>query len=106
MPLKKTEYSSTSTEDTTHNNPTRLNQAVAQPQNLPPRLELQWYKPPAVGNEEAICPIPQATLIASAPPTSHMITAPPNPAALKAAGKAEIPPARIQMIENEIAKFE
>ena len=33
-------------------------------------------------------------------------TAPPGPAALKAAGKAEMPPARIQMIENEIAKFE
>ena len=59
-----------------------------------------------MGKEEAICPIPKATLKARMPPTSQIRKAPPDPSALNAAGKAEIPPARIQMMENEIAKFE
>src|SRR5215207_5611145 len=50
--------------------------------------------------------MPKATDIARAPPINQINTAPPGPAALKAAGKAEMPPARIQMIENDIAKLE
>src|SRR5690242_3301200 len=42
----------------------------------------------------------------NAPPTSQPMNAPPPPVALKASGNAEMPPARIQMIENEIAKLE
>src|ERR1051326_3192946 len=40
------------------------------------------------------------------PPMNHPTNAPPPPVELKAAENEEIPPARIQMIENEIAKFE
>src|SRR6266508_1967809 len=100
MPLKNTEYNNTSTAETTAIKPTRLNQAVAQPQNFPPRWELQWYKPPAVGKDEAICPMPQATLMASARPFSQIMNAPQDPEALKAGGNAEITPARIQMNET------
>ncbi len=39
----------TSTEDTTKIRPSRLTKAVAQPQPRPPRIDDQWYNPPAVG---------------------------------------------------------
>src|SRR5215472_464673 len=41
--------------------PTRLNHAVVQPQPRPPRIDAQWYSPPAVGNADAICAIVAAT---------------------------------------------
>src|SRR3982751_5583644 len=41
--------------------PARLNQAVAQPQPRPPRIDAQWYRPPAVGKAEATWPIVAAT---------------------------------------------
>src|SRR5690349_11628934 len=40
------------------------------------------------------------------PPTNQPTNAPPPPVELKAAANDEIPPAKIQIIENEIAKFE
>src|SRR5215212_8752354 len=105
-PLKNTRYKYTSTDDTTKIRPSRLNQAVSQPQNFPPRIEPQWYKPPAVGYAEAICPMLKATNRLNRPPTNQPTNAPPPPVELKAAANEEIPPARMQMIENEIAKFE
>src|SRR5687768_16674125 len=47
-----------------------------------------------------------ATSSENAPPTNQPMNAPPPPVELNASGKAEIPPAKIQIIENEIAKFE
>src|SRR5271165_4023758 len=45
--------------------PTRLNQAVAQPQPRPPRIDAQWYRPPAVGKAEASWPIVAETTSAN-----------------------------------------
>ena len=41
--------------------PSRLSQAVSQPQPRLPRMEAQWYSPPAVGKAEAIWAMPRAT---------------------------------------------
>ena len=40
--LKKGSHTPKFTEATTNTSPSRLNHAVAQPQPLPPRMELQW----------------------------------------------------------------
>ena len=47
--LLNSRYTPTSTEETTKIRPSRLTKAVAQPQPRPPRMEDQWYSPPAVG---------------------------------------------------------
>src|SRR5687767_13245030 len=99
-------YRPTSTDATTKIRPIRLNQAVAQPQPLPPRIELQWYRPPAVGYADAICAIAIATMKANMPPTSQPIPIDAPPAALSPVPNAVMPPATIQMIANEIAKLE
>src|SRR5215468_6128684 len=86
--------------------PARLNQAVAQPQPRPPRIADQWYSPPAVGNVEASCPIVAATARANRPASGQPrpIAAPPtlhNPR-----WNDVTPPARMQMIDRDNAKFE
>src|SRR4051812_13454757 len=86
--------------------PARLNQAVTQPQPLPPRMLAQWYSPPAVGKAEATWPMVSATTSENrqqvgqpspmlAPPTLHRPT-----------WKDVTPPARMQMIDSDRAKLE
>ena len=86
--------------------PARLNHAVAQPQPRPPRIAAQWYSPPAVGNADATCPIVAATHSENRHTSGQPrpIAAPPteqNPT-----WNDVIPPARMQMIDSEMAKFE
>src|SRR5450432_3966424 len=61
-------YVPTLTAAVTKISPNRLSQAVAQPQPLPPRIELQWYRPPAVGNAEATWAMHRATINAKPKP--------------------------------------
>ena len=42
-------YTPKLTDATTKIMPSKLNHAVHQPKPLPPKIEPQWYKPPAVG---------------------------------------------------------
>ena len=83
-----------------------MNQAVAQPQPRPPRIELQWYRPPAVGYAEAIWAIAIATINANRAPTGQPMPIDAPPAALRPVPNAVMPPATMQMIANEIAKLE
>src|SRR5436305_14674618 len=86
--------------------PARLSHAVPQPQPLPPRIDAQWYSPPAVGNAEATWPIVAATAREkretsgqpspiAAPPTLH-----------RPRWNDVMPPATMQMIASEMAKLE
>src|SRR5262249_7437182 len=86
--------------------PARLNHAVAQPQPRPPRMNAQWYSPPAVGNAEPSCAIVSAKhrVIDQHAGQPSPIAAPPS--ALRPCGNDVTQPAKTQMIENEIAKFE
>ena len=83
-----------------------LNHAVAQPQPRPPRMLLQWYSPPAVGNALAIWPMPSATTTAKMTPSGQPMPMLAPPAAVNPFGNAVMPPARMQMIEKLMAKLE
>src|SRR6516164_9024443 len=86
--------------------PARLNQAVAQPQPRPPRIADQWYSPPAVGKVEASWPIVAATASANRLTSGQPrpIDAPPTPQNPR--WNDVIPPARMQLIDRDNAKFE
>src|SRR4051812_14365051 len=75
-------YNPTSTDATTKIRPSRLYQAVAQPQPLPPRIEPQWYRPPAVGYADAIWAIANATMKANKLPSGQPMPIEAPPAAL------------------------
>src|SRR5436190_16543577 len=106
MKLLKSWYVPTLTAAVTKMSPPRLNQAAAQPQPLPPRMQLQWYSPPAVGNAEAICAMHKATTKQNPTPTGQTIPAAAPPTAQKPSCRDVIPPARMQMMEKEMAKLE
>lgn len=61
--------------------------------------------PPAVGYAEAICPIDAATMIANSEASGQPKPMDAPPVALRLSGSAVTPPARMQMMENEMAKF-
>ena len=61
--------------------------------------------PPAVGKDEATCPMATATTRAKMLPTTQMTPMAAPPPALSAAGKAVRPPATMQMMAKEMAKF-
>src|SRR5271155_3024260 len=86
--------------------PSKLNQAVRQPVNRLPRIEPQWYSPPADGKADAICAIAKPKQAESITLSGQLrpIAAPPTP--LVAWAIEVMPPARMQIMENEIAKFE
>src|SRR5260370_35714398 len=90
----------------TASRPSRLNQAVTQPQPRPPRMAAQWYSPPAVGKADATCPMVNATTSANsdasgqprpidAPPTLH-----------RPIWNDVTPPARMQMSVSDRAALE
>ena len=86
--------------------PARLNQAVAQPQPRPPRIAAQWYSPPAVGNVEASCPIVAATASANKLTSGHPRPIDAPPTLHRPRWNDVTPPARMQMIDKDNAKFE
>ncbi len=59
-----------------------------------------------MGKADAICAIPSATTSENATPAGHTSPAAAPPTALTPSCSEVTPPARMQMIENEIAKFE
>jgi hypothetical protein len=69
-------------------------------------MELQWYRPPAVGKAEAMCAMQSATRKQKTTPTGQTMPAAAPPTALTPNWSEVIPPAMMQMIENEMAKFE
>src|SRR5262245_63295737 len=86
--------------------PARLNQAVAQPQPRPPRIDAQWYSPPAVGNAEATCPIVAATTRANRQPSGQPRPIEAPPTLHRPRWNEVMPPARMQRIDIETAKLE
>ena len=66
-------------------------------------MDAQWYSPPAVGKAEATCAIVAAKAIASSVPANQPTTTPPPPAALKPRWNDVMPPAKMQMMDSEIA---
>src|SRR4051812_36259465 len=90
----------------TATSPARLNHAVAQPHPRPPRVAAQWYSPPAVGNADAICPMVAATHRANSPTSGHPIPTAAPPTDPNPTWNDVTPPARMQMIDSEMAKFE
>src|SRR5438445_11834405 len=85
--------------------PTRLNQPVNQPHAGLPSFDAQKYRPPAVGYFDAISPIPRATSVQNRPTISQPQVLATGPPWLAASVYDVRPPARIEMIVNEIAKF-
>ncbi len=83
-----------------------MNRAVAQPKPRPPRIEAQWYRPPAVGNADATWPIVSAMQSVSALHTGRPMPMPAPPTLQEPIWNDVMPPAMMQMIENEIAKLE
>src|SRR5262245_809143 len=86
--------------------PARLNHAVTQPHPRPPRIAAQWYSPPAVGNAEAICPIVAATHSENRHTRGHASPIDAPPTEQNPNWNDVMPPARMQMMESEMAKFE
>src|SRR6516165_3543747 len=86
--------------------PARLNHAVAQPQPRPPRIADQWYNPPAVGNVEASWPIVAATASAKRLTSGQPRPIDAPPTLQRPRWNDVTPPARMQMIDSDSAKFE
>src|SRR3954463_11534265 len=86
--------------------PTRLNQAVPQPQPRRPRMPAQWYSPPAVGNADATCPIAAATQSENRQASGQPSPTAAPPTEQKPTWNEVNPPARMQMIDSDRAKFE
>lgn len=63
-------------------------------------------QPPAVGKALAICAMARANMAGTRQPTIQPMPAPAPPMPPSACGNELMPPDRMQMIENEIAKFE
>ena len=83
--------------------PARLNQAVVQPQPRPPRMVAQWYRPPAVGYREASCPMVAATAMEKQTMSGQPTPMAAPPTLESASGNEVAPPARIPMIDREMA---
>ena len=86
--------------------PIRFSQAVSQPQPRPPSTLPQWYSPPAVGYALAICAMPSANSRETRQPIGQPIPMLAPPMLLIPWPSELIPPERMQMIENEMAKLE
>ena len=86
--------------------PARLNQAVTQPQARPPRMEPQWYRPPAVGKADATWAMVAATVSENRQTSGQPSPMPAPPAPPSPTWNEVIPPARMQMIDSEMAKLE
>src|SRR4051794_11692829 len=86
--------------------PSRLNQAVSQPVKRLPSIEPQWYRPPAVGKAEAICAMASPKVPDMNTPSGQPSPSAAPPAPEVACAKELTAPARMQMIEKEMAKLE
>src|SRR5262249_30715984 len=84
--------------------PARVNQAGAHPHPRPRRVAAQGHTPPAAGNGEAIGPIVAATHRANRPPSGQPMPIAAPPAAQYPTWNDVTPPARMQMIDSEMAK--
>src|SRR5437016_5251644 len=86
--------------------PTMLNQAVNQPHPLPPSLEDQWYIAPAVGSVDASSAMLIATVSVNRVTSGQPNAISAGPPIVSPCPYRVTAPVRIEMIENEIAKFE
>src|ERR1700731_4749920 len=86
--------------------PARLNQAVAQPQPRPPRIDAQWDSPPAVGKADATWAMVSATTSENRHTSGKPkpMAAPPPPQ--KPRWREVPPPPRMQMMDSDRAKWE
>ena len=71
-----------------------------------PRIEPQWYRPPAVGYAEEICASASAKSPEMTTPRGQPIPIAAPPAPEVACPSELIPPDTMQMIEKEMAKLE
>src|SRR5262245_10950634 len=86
--------------------PMMLNQAVNQPQPLPPSLHDQWYIAPDVGSALASSAMLQTTASVKSVTRGQPKAISAGPPIFNPWPYSVTAPVRIEMIENEMAKFE
>src|SRR5262245_54580883 len=86
--------------------PMILNQAVNQPQPLPPRRHDQWYIAPEVGSAVASSAMLQTTASVKSVTRGQPKAISAGPPIFSPCPYSVTAPVRIEMIENEMAKLE
>src|SRR5947207_12941396 len=86
--------------------PVMLSQAVNQPQPLPPSRHAQWYIAPDEGSEDASSAMLSATASVNTLTSGQPNAISAGPPIVSPCEYSVTAPVRIEMIENEMAKFE